>query len=83
MTGTAPCMGRSDGGPVHRARGPLQRSSPAIGIARLSSGAAKLHAVEGGHASAVDGERKKGGDGMPATPPAAQLDRAASRPGGS
>jgi len=47
---TGPGGQRSDGVPVHRARGSVQRASPqmAVGLARLSSGAAKIRAAEGG-----------------------------------
>lgn len=84
---------RSDGVPVHRPRAALHSSSPsamqrtsphlAAGLARLSSGAAKMHAAEGGFMSVAVEERRKGQahEGMPATPPALHLDRAAATSG--
>ena len=77
---TGPGGQRSDGVPVHRARGSVQRASPqmAVGLARLSSGAAKIRAAEGGFGGAAVGENRQGGEGMPPTPPGAHMDRAAS-----
>lgn len=84
---------RSDGVPVHRPRAALHHSSPSAvqrtsphmgaGLARLSSGAAKMHAAEGGFMSNVVEERRQGlaQEGMPATPPAPHLDRAAGGSG--
>lgn len=82
---TGPGGQRSDGVPVHRARGSVQRASPqmAIGLARLSSGAAKIRAAEGVFGGAAVGENTQAGEGMPATPPGAHMDRAASGLNGS
>ena len=69
---------RGEGGPMLCARG-LQRSTPPLGLARFSSGEARLHAAESGRASSASraGEYSQVGD-PPPTPPATLMDRAAS-----